>query len=62
MMTVTSSFGVFLSVAIFDSILAANVRPDGTHDWAPPYLAAFAISAVLAVLTAVMFKPETQRR
>ena len=56
-MTLTGSAGVFLSVTLFDRVLAANVRPDGTHDWAVPYLLAFGISALLAVLTAILFKP-----
>ena len=57
MMTLTGSAGVFLSVSLFDAVLAANVKPDGTHDWATPYLLAFGISVALAILTALLFKP-----
>ena len=56
-MTLTGSAGVFLSVTLFDRVLTANTLPDGTHDWAPPYLLAFGISVALAVLTALFFKP-----
>ena len=61
-MTLTGSAGVFLSVTLFDRVLAANVKPDGTHDWATPYLLAFGISVLLAILTAVFFKPATPLR
>ena len=59
-MTLTGSVGVFLSVSIFDAVLSANARPDGTHDWTVPYLLASGISAALAVLTAILFKPASQ--
>ena len=62
MMTLTGSAGVFLSVSIFDAVLAVNVKPDGTHDWATPYLLAFGISVALAILTALFFKPVSRRR
>ena len=61
-MTLTGSAGVFLSVTLFDRVLAANTLPDGTHDWAPPYLLAFGISVLLAILTALFFKPATPLR
>ena len=61
MMTLTGSAGVFLSVSLFDAVLAANVKPDGTHDWATPYLLAFGISVALAILTALLFKPVTRQ-
>ena len=57
MMTLTGSVGVFLSVKLFSAVLAANVRPDGTHDWATPYLLAFGISVALSFLAAFLFKP-----
>ena len=60
-MTLTGSAGVFLSVTLFDRVLAANVKPDGTHDWATPYLLAFGISVLLAILTALFFKPASRR-
>ena len=60
-MTLTGSLGVFLSVTIFNRVLAANVRPDGTHDWSTPYLLAFGLSVALAVLTALLFKPNSSR-
>lgn len=56
-MTLTGSIGVFLSVTIFNRVLAANVKPDGTHDWSTPYLLAFGLSVALAVLTAIFFRP-----
>ena len=59
-MTLTGSIGVFLSVTIFNRVLAANVKPDGTHDWATPYLLAFGLSVALAVLTALLFKPKAE--
>ena len=60
-MTLTGSIGVFLSVTIFNRVLAANVKPDGTHDWSTPYLLAFGLSVALAVLTALLFKPNSSR-
>jgi len=61
-MTLTGSVGVFLSVTIFNAVLAANARPDGTHDWATPYLLAFGMSAALAILTAILFRPAAYRQ
>ena len=59
-MTLTGSIGVFLSVTIFNRVLAANVKTDGMHDWSTPYLLAFGLSVALAVLTALLFKPASR--
>jgi hypothetical protein len=49
-------------VTLFDRVLAANTLPDGTHDWSTPYLLAFGLSVLLAILTAIFFKPATPLR
>lgn len=61
-MCLTAGVGVFLSVGIFDRVLKANVLSAGGHDWAPPYLLAFVISAILTVLMAVLFRPSAARK
>ena len=56
----TSGLGLFLSNLVFHPLLALSAT-GGHHDWRVPFLAAFAISAALAVAAMIFFHPCEQK-
>lgn len=58
-MVLSAGIGGFLSVGVFNSILNANILPDGTHDWSVPFAVALALAVAAFVLFALFYKDET---
>ena len=65
-MTMMTSIGTFASCALFERLLAvhATVSADGArgHDWSVPYLVAFALSVIVAVLMATLVRDGRRER
>jgi lipopolysaccharide export LptBFGC system permease protein LptF len=55
-MLLTAGVGGFLSVGVFDRILASCVAADGRHDWTVPFLAALLLSLAAFALMAVLYR------
>ena len=55
-MLLTAGVGGFLSVGVFDRILASCVAADGRHDWTVPFLAALLLSIAAFALMAVLYR------
>lgn len=56
-MLLTAGVGGFLSVGVFDRILAANAVAGGAHDWTVPFAVALGLSVLAGLLMAVLFRP-----
>ena len=58
-MLLTNGVGLFVSNFVFHLILGANVATATPlrHDWTPPYLIALAMSVVLMLAMATLFRP-----
>jgi nucleoside transporter len=54
--------GTIVSNNVFDRLVKASAKADGSHDWSKPYLVALVLSAALMVTMALLFpKPDDKK-